>query len=146
MDEFINNPAIGISITLFFHESVSQNTGTLNLVDGPTPNIGPDGNLLPFNHFGGTNTEQNEVSDTIRVRWYADPKSWKALGVPINIPQIDVMIIGYMSDCNKLIQCNQIGRGISGHIQKYVLAEKPVAWGFVQNGNSRYFVAKLKAA
>ncbi len=146
MDEFINNPSIGIPITLYFQELVTANTGNLNLVDGPTPNIGPDGNLLPFNQFGGTSTKQVESTQTIRVRWYPDPKTWKKLDVQVNIQEIDVMMIGYMTDYNKLIQCNQIGRDLSGHVQKFVLADKPIGWGFQQNGSSRYFVAKLKAA
>lgn len=146
MDEFINSTSIGESITLYFHETVTTNTGTLNLVDGPTPNIGPDGNLLPFSNFGGTGTKSVESTETIRVRWYPDPKIWKSLGININVSDVKVMMIGYMSDYTKLVQCNQIGHVVGGITEKFVLAERPLDWGFKQNSSPRYFVAKLKAA
>lgn len=143
IDEFINNPFIGRDIILFYKEQKTQindTIHTLNLVDGPSTNYGADGQLTPFNDMaGGTTYSEVETSSSIRVRWYPNPKEWNRI-ITVNIPEVKVLIIGFLSDLDKLQRANQIGYNFGGQIQRFALATQPQKWGF---GN-RYFIGQLR--
>lgn len=149
-DELINNPAIGINVTLFYQEtqtSILDTIHTLNLVDGPKTNFGPDGNLIPFNaQAGGTPFSQVASTESIRVRFYPSSKEWNKITV-VSIPEVKALIITKIVNWEKIQRANQIGIEFGGIVQRYVLATPMQPWGFNgSDGADRYLVAQLKEA
>lgn len=145
-DELINNVNVGVTITLYYPEQISAVVDTshsINLAGGPSTNYNNDG--LPDNYMveGGTSYMKSDVTDTMRVRLYLDPKDWKRLGVETNIPEVKAFMIGYMSDLSKLDRANTLTFSPGDKVYRYSLLSQPEPWGFTKN---RYFIAKLKAA
>ena len=143
VDALIESEYIGVTITLYYEEAVTPETDShlLNLVGGPNTNYGPQGNLTPYSHFGGTSNSLVETTETIRVRWYPDPKDWKKIA-NVTSPEVAVLMIGYQRDLPKLLKAKAIGDAINTVNKKYILASDPQKWGF----GDKYFVAKLKQA
>jgi len=144
VDELISNEFIGVDVTLYYPEKiveVTDNANTLNLVNGPNTNFNRQGGLSPFNQTGGTSFSKVEQTESIRVRWYPDPKYWTKI-LSVSIPEVKVLIIAHLADWDKLVRANQIGYTVGGQIQKYVLATQLHSWGFGQ----RYIVGQLKEA
>lgn len=147
-DELINNPAIGKDVILYYPETITQVTDTshtLNLVDGPPTNFGPDGNLNNFERMGGgTSYSKVENTETIRCRLYMTQKDWNKLGV-IAIPEVKAMMITKIVNWEKIVRANQIGVEFAGTIQRYVLSSQMQPWGFMgSDGADRYLLAQLK--
>ena len=144
MDAFIENENIGVAITLFYpslQTPIDDPGHVLNSVRGGKTNYGEQGDLDPYNQFGGSNTKQVEVSETMRVRWYPEAKFWKSIANVTN-PEVTVLIIGYLVDLPKLMRATQIGQEVNQMSKRYILAGDPQKWGF----GDRYFLAKLKFA
>lgn len=144
MDAFIENPNIGVTITLFYpslQTPIDDPGHVLNSVRGGKTNYDEFGNLDPYNQFGGSDTKMVESSETIRVRWYPEAKYWRNIST-VTAPEVAVLIIGYLTDLPKVLRATQIGQEVGQMSKRYILAGDPQKWGF----GERYFLAKLKYA
>lgn len=144
MDAFIENENIGVAITLYYPAAptpIDDPSHSINSVRGSKTNYGEFGDLEPYSQFGGSQIKMVEPTETIRVRWYPDPKYWTKICTVTN-PDVVVLMIGYMSQIDKVRRATQIGDDIAGMSKRYCLAGDPQKWGF----GDRYFVAKLKQA
>lgn len=149
VDELINNTHIGVNCELIYPpKRVACDCQGFHGTPSSTYRFG--GTATTFNNcLMCSNTGFKEVSQTesIRLRCYWSKKEWRTVAPAIQIPDADVMIIGYMTDLDKIKNCDEI-RMISNlkdtqQIWRFSLAAECFPWGF---GKSRYFVGYLKRA
>lgn len=149
-DEFLTNDYIGKSCTVYY-PPLRQECSNCTTVSfgGISRNVYAHGGPAPFSDgncplCGGNGFKEVETTESIRLRIYWSKRDWtRALKISnINVPQADVMIIGFMTDVMKIKRMNFIqlvsDLNISGN---YRLIGEPFNWGF---GKNRYFVSFLE--
>lgn len=148
VDELIDNNFIGKSCTIYYPPvSVSCDNCTTAHFGGISKNVYRSGGPAPFNRgscplCGGNGTKESETTATLRLRIYWSKKDWVKQG-NIQVPEADVMIMGYSTDLSKILNMNYIKlineqTLLDGN---YTLEGTPFYHGF---GHNRYFVAYLK--
>lgn len=113
-------------------------------------NVYRHGGPAPFNFgdcplCGGNGYKENETTDTVRLRIYWSRQDWIRIAGSIVSPDAEAMIIGYMSDLNKIRQASHIilAEDNNEEIYRAIITGQPKPWGF---GKNRYFVAFVKGA
>jgi hypothetical protein len=141
-DWMIDNPNIGKTFTIYYPPIKVQCTQCNEPVGINNKNTGKFGgpNTYTCEYCNGNNTIDQVTSDTIKLRIYWENKSWIKIG-NLNFADADAMIIGYLSDVNKLQNANEIVLTEQQSKWSFRLASKPFPHGF---GKNRYFVAYLK--
>lgn len=148
VDELINNNFVGKSCTVYYPPITSNCANcTTSYFGGTSKNVYKHGGPAPFTLgncplCGGNGVKQVQNTDTLRLRVYWERRDWIKQG-SYNIPDADVMVIGFTSDISKIIQMEEIElineqSFVNG---RYVLSGEPFTHGF---GHNRYFVAYLK--
>lgn len=148
---FIDNDIIGRSCTIVYPpKRTTCSNCTVRTVGSTSTNVYKHGGPAPFQFgncplCGGNGYSESEVTDTIRLRIYWNRAEWIRVAGSVNIPDSDIMIIGYMTDLPKLKRATEILLAKDQKEAEYrtTLMGKPVPWGF---GRNRYFVAFLKSA
>lgn len=107
------------------------------------------GGPMPFNFgpcplCGGGGYHEEEITGSITLRVYWSRRDWMRYVSSINIPDAEVMIIGYLTDLDELLKANEI---LVLSDQTYVeyrmkLSGKPFPHGFFKN---RYFIGFLES-
>jgi hypothetical protein len=94
---------------------------------------------------GGNGYKETEVTETIRLRIYWERADWIKVGGSINIPDAEVMIIGFMTDVPKIIRATSIllAKDQDELVYSTMLVGKPLPHGF---GRNRYFMAFVKGS
>ena len=137
----IDDPKIGrVCVVIFPSEPSPLNYPSPDL-QGVNSNFGPNGELLPFDVNEGRSLQNVETRDSIRVRYYPDPKVWTKYG-NVSISEADLMIIGYIRDLEKVKRAKELEFTTGAVVNKYILARNPNSWGF----GEIYFQAFLKRA
>lgn len=143
-DEFINSKFIGVDCTVVYPPKKIKDESLSTNYQGVVTNKTIHGGPAPFsqnNLSGGNNIKEIEVTEPIRLRVYHDQKSWKKI-VDIQIPDADVMVIGFMDDMSKVLRSQYIILTNNKNLDhRYSLAKDPFPHGF---GKNRYFIAFLK--
>lgn len=150
VDEFITNDFIGKPCKVFYppERLACDNCKVVKLASGSS-NQYKTGGPIPFTHgvcpyCGGIGYKETYVSDDIRLRIYWSKRDWSKLALNVQIPEAEVMTIGFLTDITKCIRCQYI-QLVSDQtaLAKYnfVLAGEPFPHGF---GKDRYFVAYWK--
>lgn len=122
---------------------------TFNSFGGTSTNVYKSGGPQPFNFgvcplCGGAGYKEKETTENVRLRIYWSRRDWRKVGIDVQIPDAEVMTIGYLSDLPKCEQADEIviPSGQSGyHNWSFELAGEPFPHGF---GKDRYFVAFWK--
>lgn len=147
-DLFIDNDHIGKSCTLYYPpKRVECANCTISHFGGISTNVYRHGGPAPFyggkcSLCGGNGFSEEEVTTTIRLRIYWNKRDWNKVN-NIQIPEADVMVIGYSADVVNFQRASYIilVAGQDFIRQKFELACEPFLHGF---GKSRYFIGFLK--
>lgn len=137
-DEILNHGFLSDSYTLYYPplKTACVNCNT-SYFSGTSRNVYKHGGPAPFNGIcpmcAGNGYSEVEQTSTIRLRVYFSRKDWVKIA-NVDISNAQIMIIGFMSDVNKIERMNEID--ING---RFRLLGKPQSHGF---GN-RYFIAFL---
>lgn len=146
VDDF--NNSLGVSCELSYPPvqvacSCTDNVGNKSI------NRYHHGGPAPIN-FGGCALcggqgykESSPSTDTIKLRIYENPKDWIKVGVPVNVSNNTVQIIGFASDLPKYNQAIkvEINTPQQGHgVKSFDKAGDVSLHGF---GKTRYFIAYL---
>ena len=113
VDEMITK--LGINCTLVYPGRLTQCINcNYNALAGRSTNTYKTGGPMPFSVgicplCGGEGSiKEEETTETIQLRVYWTPKEWKQIGIPINVPDADVITMGYLSDYPKIKAANFI--------------------------------------
>jgi len=149
-DEFIDGE-IGSTCTLAFPAKREECD---NCVYDPhanrSANIYKAGGPISFQTHGtcprcqGRGLLELPQTDSIRLRVYWEPSSWRDIGIKVADPTGLCMVIGYMVDLPKLERANTVLINDElANIRNYNCAREGEAqpWGFRRN---RYFVQMMK--
>ena len=150
-DFFINNDIIGRACTLVYPPKREVCTNcTLKPVGATSTNIYRHGGPMPFQFgncpmCGGNGYKETETLGTIRLRIYWERANWIKIGGSVNIPDAEIMVIGFMADLPKLRQAIEIllAKDQNEAVYKTTLVGQPTPHGF---GRNKYFMAFLKGA
>ena len=149
-DEFLTSDLTSYTCTLYYPPKREACTncattgfggGNMNAFrhGGPAPvGIGSNCQIC-----GGTQYRETEVTDEIRLRVYFSRKDWVRVA-PIQVPDAEIMTIGYLTDIQKIAKCSYIEviNRESGNLRmRFELAGEPFEHGFVKD---RYFMAFWK--
>lgn len=115
---------------------------------GMDHNVYKHGGPAPFSFgdcplCGGSGYKESEVTATIRLRIYWSRSDWIRIVGNIVDKEADIMVIGYMSDVEKVKQATYILLASDNNESRYraTLVGQPLPWGFKRN---RYFFALMK--
>lgn len=147
IDEFLSNDFISYDHTIYYPaKKVACSNCTVSNFGGISKNKYRSGGPAPFSFgscplCGGNGVKEEESTDTIRTRVYWEKKDWIKRG-GVDIPNSDVMIMGFSSDLVKITRMNYIRLNTTQNVidNKYSLDGAPFYHGF----GRRYFVAFLK--
>ena len=130
----------GLICTLIYPDKQEEcDNCSLDSVSGRSNSVYKSGGPIPFSHFqicprcNGEGHLTSPATLTIEARVYWETKSWIDIGIKVAKPDSSAMLIGYMSDLEKLERANKIL--ISNHY--YVREGEAVPHGFRRN---RYFI------
>lgn len=145
VDELLTNINTSNSCTVYYPPLKTECSNcTTGFFGGISKNVYRHGGPAPFEGMcplcGGNSYLETENTDTLRLRIYWSKKDWLKIGAG-DIPQADVMVIGWMADLPKIERMNEIqlvsDQNVSG---RYRLSSKPRPWGF---GKDKYFISFL---
>ena len=149
-DEFIDGDT-GSTCTLIFPAKRAECDNCIfDTYTKRSSNIYKSGGPIPFqNHqicprCQGAGTLEESVTDSIRLRVYWEPSSWREIGIKVADPQGMCMVIGYMSDLPKFERANAVLINDElKNIRNYLCAREGESqpWGFRRN---RYFRQMMK--
>lgn len=149
-DFFIDDDHIGRSCTIVYPPKRTSCTNCVKPVGTTSTSVYRHGGPMPFSFgscplCGGNGYQEEESTDTIRLRIYWNRADWIRIAGSIVVDDAEIMIIGYISDVYKLIRASNILLAKDNNENKYrtIIVGKPSPWGF---GKNRYFVAYLKGA
>lgn len=104
---------------------------------------------MPCPYCHGKGYKEIEETDTVTVRIYWDRKNWVNVGIPVDIPDMMIQTISFMTDFDKINKCKylvphygNIDRYINQKFQRY---GQSYPQGFKQN-DTKYFVTFWKLA
>lgn len=107
------------------------------------------GGFSPFSfanspHEGDSAYREDEPTEVITLRCYFTEKEWRNLGVSVHSSDGAAIVIGYITDMNKLERSTRIklNSEMAGHGNMYYeMNGSPSPWGMQRD---RYFVCELK--
>lgn len=149
VDELILNDNIGKNCRLTYPELRSDCPNCIyDSVQRKSSNKYQSGGPIPFlsgvcPYCRGTGVLATPQTEVIRLRVYWTKKDFRKLGA-VDIPDGDIMVIGFMSDMAKLQKAMEvlIFSDASATInKKFEVSAEIMPWGF---GKNKYFVAHLK--
>lgn len=150
VDELITNTNIGKACTLYYPttKTVCPNCRTVRLASGSS-NIYKDGGPVPFTqgfcpYCGGAGMLEAENTESINLRVYWNKRDWIKVGNNIQVPDAEVMTIGFLTDMTKCLKAryvNLVSEQANLVNYKFILVGEPFPHGF---GKSRYFAAHWK--
>lgn len=153
-DLFINDNHIGRLCRVVYPPKHAECTNcVVSLSGSSTSNTYKHGGPAPFNIgscplCGGNGYTQQEYTDTLRLRIYWTKKDMARIAAfnkagGASIPDGVVLVIGFMSDIQKIRQATEILLVSENTVEEYrfKLESEPYPHGF---GKSRYFAAYLK--
>ncbi len=150
-DFFINDDIIGRACSVVYppKKEICVNC-TSKPVGATSTNIYRHGGPMPFKFgncplCGGNGYKEIETLETIRLRIYWERADWIKVGGSINVPDAEIMVIGFMSDLPKLLRSTEVrlAKDQNEAVYRATLVGKPTPHGF---GRNRYFMAFLKGA
>jgi len=144
-DEFIDGE-LGSDCTLIFPPKREECDNCLfDTHTNRSSHIYKTGGPIPFANYGtcprcqGNGYLELPSEDSIRLRVYWEPSSWRDIGIKVADPEHACVVIGYMVDLPKFERANTIllNDNVKG-IRNYEVARDGEAypWGFRRN---RYF-------
>lgn len=149
-NEFLNNDYIGKSCTVVYpaQKDVCPNCTVVKLASGST-NVYKSGGPYPFTvglcpYCAGKGYSETETSEEIRLRVYWNKRDWKKISNNIQIPDAEVMTIGFIADMPKCQQASyvlMINEQSNRVAYRFTLAGEPFPHGF---GKDHYFIAYWK--
>jgi len=139
VDWMIDNPHIGQTCTVIYPSVPQSYSGPISKP------VGMGGSHVSNNgqvqdNIGSTPTRDTDTTSTIQLRIYWTKKDWLKI-TNVNIPDADIMVIGYLSDLSKLKQAKEIRFSKNDNDWSFTLAGEPFPWGFKKD---RYFVGYMK--
>jgi len=150
MDSFIDG-SIGADCLLIYPPNYNECENChLDITTGRSNNIYKIGGPISFeNHTlcpicNGEGRLTVNISDSIRLRIYTNPKDWQNVGFNVNYPEGSAQIIGYWTDFPKIQRAKfiMVNSDLSGFKEwKYIMASEALPWGL---RGSRYFAAMIK--
>ena len=127
-----------------------KRTQCINCVNpiGMDHNVYRHGGPAPFSFgdcplCGGSGYKESEATDIIRLRIYWSRSDWIRVAGNIHDEESEILVIGYMSDIEKVKQAIYIVLSHNNNESRYrsTIVGKPLPWGFNKN---RYFSVFMK--
>jgi hypothetical protein len=147
-DEFILNSNIGVDCKLIYPPKrvACDNCEGFRGNAAPAFRNGGVGTGFSCHQCQNSGFKEVEQTENIRLRAYWNQKDWKKVGPQIQVPDAEVMIIGFLSQLNLLLKASKIK--LATHLEgeynwDFALASEPFPHGF---GKKRYFIGYLKRA
>lgn len=149
-DELINNTNIGKQCTLYYHPTVTECPNCVfDSFSNKSAGVYKAGGPLPFTiglcpWCNGEGLKETEVTENINLRLYWTRKDWIKTGVPVNIPDADLMTIGFIADmpkCQQALYIRIISEQSNYGFWDFNLSSEPYPHGF---GKQYYFIAFWK--
>lgn len=149
VDELILNDNIGKNCQLSYPElRVDCPNCIYDSVQKKSSNRYQSGGPIPFSsgvcpYCRGVGIIATPQVEVIRLRVYWTKKDFRKLGA-VDIPDGDVMVIGFMSDMAKLQKSTELlilSDSVAVLNRKFEVGVEVFPWGF---GKNKYFVAHLK--
>lgn len=149
-DFFLDDDHIGRACTVVYPPKRDECVNCLVPVGMSNTNVYRDGGPAPFQFgncplCGGAGYKETSYTDTIRLRTYWEPSTWRQIAGNIVSSDADVLIIGYMADIKKIRQATHLIL-IKDNLEanyRVEIEDVPKPWGF---GKDRYFWATCKGA
>jgi ribosomal protein S2 len=112
-------------------------------VGGSLPTVKTSKTLRPYDNASSflqnESYEETETSENIKLRVYWDRKAFKKIA-DLEIPDGGIMTIGYLSDINKIKNCDTLIPNIENLAytnKRFTKVDEPIPWGLRKD---RYFV------